>query len=368
MIGFEVDTAGGTKNTAGEVIFRGVSVGGGGVVLGRIRILGSDDTGDRGEAVILCIVDRSSENELIYSGCGILIMGAIVSVEAISPRLLEFFAKKGIPYLIVKNGFWGNYSGRVALLDTDRDVLVVDPDVDTLSIYSVKRALVEAKPSISSSTSSDRGYIIEKNEAGVLINANTLSEEGELYGRLTDISESFCGAHITVYLAVPKNERDMGCFGSIVESIYRAAVYGSFSICLRGYENEDDIREAQKEMHRAFCRLEEQGREFNGYVRRGLVIESPIWLFRRSPFIKAETVCFELGGITAGLLGCRREQITEKAMQDEAMIKVWEQYVSRFCTESRRILCLGGIKDGELTQKIGSMIMADEVYINSILL
>ena len=120
MIGFEVDTAGGTKNTAGEVIFRGVSVGGGGVVLGRIRILGSDDTGARGEAVILCIVDRSSENELIYSGCGILIMGAIVSVEAISPRLLEFFAKKGIPYLIVKNGFWGNYSGRVCQTDNRR--------------------------------------------------------------------------------------------------------------------------------------------------------------------------------------------------------------------------------------------------------
>ena len=322
-----------------ETIFRGISGGEGTMAIGRVCILGIGQIPTEGSATILCLFDMLCERELDCVMARIEPAGMILSASAISPRLLELIIYRHIPYMIIKNSLPCEYCGRVAMLDTQRDIIVIDPDVETICDYS-KRALPIAPLQQRTVCLPSEVLLFEENGGGIFVDADTMALSGDIYPQLMEVVESFCGMPVAVSLRVPIAEREREAFGNLVEGIYRAAVYGSFSLYLRGYDSEMTLKSALADMHRVFCRLEEEGREFNGYLRRGIVIESPVWLLRPSPFLKADAVCFDIDSITAHLMGCETCELCGRALEKNALIRIWEHYFSRFATECRRIAVL----------------------------
>ena len=96
--------------------------------------------------------------------------------------------------------------------------------------------------------------------------------EDSLFEAYRDIAESAFGISVTVTA-----EYD-GIFSERIRAILRSAVYGEFSLLLRGILCEKDLKNALSSISRIFCELETDGREFNGYIQRGICIDSPMLL------------------------------------------------------------------------------------------
>ena len=96
--------------------------------------------------------------------------------------------------------------------------------------------------------------------------------EETLFEAYRDMAERAFGVPITVIA-----EYDV-FFAERIRAILRGAVYGRFSLLIRGILCEKDLKNALFEINRVFCELETDGREFNGYIQRGICIDSPMLL------------------------------------------------------------------------------------------
>ena len=117
---------------------------------------------------------------------------------------------------------------------------------------------------------------IDKENGGILIEnlrpPCVKNFEESLFEAYRDTAELAFGVPITVIA-----EYD-SFFAERIRAILRAAVYGRFSLLVRGILCETDLKNALSEINRVFCELETDGREFNGYIRRGICIDSPMML------------------------------------------------------------------------------------------
>ena len=108
--------------------------------------------------------------------------------------------------------------------------------------------------------------------------------EESLFEAYRDVAERAFGVPITVIA-----EYDV-FFAERIRAILRSAVYGRFSLLIRGILCETDLKKALFEINRVFCELETDGREFNGYIRRGICIDSPM-LLRQSIHTDGTDLC-----------------------------------------------------------------------------
>ena len=130
---------------AEEKVFKGISgFGGGSLAVGRVDIPSLRGAMGRGEASMLCFFEASDAVNALEHLYGTAPAGVIVSSEAISSRLINLLICRRIPYLILKDGFSRQYQGKVALLDTEKDVLIIDPCLETLNSYPAAMVTLEA--------------------------------------------------------------------------------------------------------------------------------------------------------------------------------------------------------------------------------
>ena len=61
-----------------------------------------------------------------------------------------------------------------------------------------------------------------------------------------------------------------------LRGILRAAVYGRFSLLVEGINTRNDYALFCKIFSETFCELEEEKREFNGYIEKGIAISTPL--------------------------------------------------------------------------------------------
>ena len=153
---------------------------------------------------------------------------------------------------------------------------------DTLFDASVlkKKTALFSKPLISVNAASEQNGILIENIQPPCVK----DLEDSLFEAYRDIAECAFGISVTVtaeYDAV---------FAERIRAILRSAVYGEFSLMLRGILCEKDIKSALSDISRIFCELEVDGREFNGYIQRGICIDSPI-LLRQSLCSDGIDVC-----------------------------------------------------------------------------
>ncbi len=300
-----------------EFICRGVwGSGGASFALGKLFFCRRGSSWAEGD--IVCVFDSFEYAGPLFSPSGV-----VISAGAASSALISFLSKTGIPYLIIKEPFSEEYAGKVALLDTERDLLIIDPCIDTLNDYAQQKKTLGRAAEL---LAAERGMIVGKKRGGALI---TPEGDGDIYDFLVSAAERFCPRPITVSLKVPAASSEE-IFCDRAEALMRAAVYGNFSLCLEGYRGADDISSALSLLGRVFCSLSKEGREFNGYLRRGILIDAPLWLSSPSPLAKSDFICYDLDRLTSRLLGCKIEDARVVDASSSALIKVWSSYFSRY--------------------------------------
>ena len=221
--------------------------------------------------------------------------------------------------------------GRVALIDAQRDVLIVDPDIDTLNCYAednrISRSALPER--IALWQDSSYGLTVKKERSGksVLVRGIESVSHTELFDALADIAEEFCGLPITI--GIDLSAAGDG-FDERIEAIFRSAVYGNFSLMLENYRSESDIFLARDRLSGVFCALESEGREFNGYLRKGLLLSAPIWLMQNIAHGKADFICFDFDRLTAALLGLELCELQSAEFPKRELFRAWESYLLSF--------------------------------------
>ena len=86
--------------------------------------------------------------------------------------------------------------------------------------------------------------------------------------------ERASGTPITVVIDLDEE------YSEKLRALLLAAVYGRVSLLIRSATSKNEIYLALQCFHRVFCELEAEGKEFNGYIRIGVCIDTPCLLLQ----------------------------------------------------------------------------------------
>ena len=155
---------------------------------------------------------------------------------------------------------------KIAILDCQRQKLCVDPDIDVIKRYFGRlAALPESKiPWICTDS-----YDIAGGCDGVLVRVR--GDEEEVYDLLCNIADRNTGARIVAQTAFD------GDVVRRIRGVLRAAVWGRISLICQ-VNTPDEAQQFFSLTHTAFCALESEGREFNGFIPKGIRVDTPITL------------------------------------------------------------------------------------------
>ena len=202
--------------------------------------------------------------------------------------------------------------GRIALLDPVAQRLYVSPDIVTVNRYTPllcsanisdarqplfmpdgKRIMLSVIPNGKALFQSDAdGYALRPDTTG--------RSEDELFLLYRDIAEKAVGQTVTVSLS--SDERLSYC----LRALMRGAVWGETSLCLCDILTENELKKALECFNKTFCELEAEGREFNGYLPRALLIDTPYLLLRSERLLGVDCFIYDAERLTALFCGDRQ--------------------------------------------------------------
>jgi len=323
-------------------------------VAGRIFIPTPDSSRSIPELSIICLLESLSLNP-----CEIVAKSPpaamVISVCALSAELLELVASAGIPYIILKDAPSHLYrqEGKVALLDARRNVLIVDPCLETLNRYP--------RISVERSEAGEPRLIKEKNKSRYLLEAPPGSE---LFEFLRDTSERLGAPPITLMLSVPRSRRDEDAFCEGVEALFRAAVYGDLSVMLKGHITDSELSYSFSLMHKVFCRLQQEEREFNGYLKKGFLISSPADIMRRAHTHRPDFLCFDIDSLLLHTFCAPCERLEYSEDVNAALRAIWRQYLDATAPDCPFWLKTRELGESELLRDFISFARIRDVYID----
>ena len=79
----------------------------------------------------------------------------------------------------------------------------------------------------------------------------------------------------------------------LVYRIYSDSAFGQPSLLIRGIRNPREFREALAVCHQCYCELSEAKKEFNGYLPRGMMIDTPLALSASEPYRGCDFFCLD---------------------------------------------------------------------------
>ena len=244
------------------------------------------ETARTGEALIPVVYDLNSE---------ILEDTRVVGAVLICRKETEtdFHVKRSLPFLTVECGnekILKEINGKIAYLDVQSRLLISTPDIDTVNKYEKKRQERDVRqrlPVLSKKIpllSFDVKSALYQEEArGVLVDIDKESkteDEEHVFDVLTRICDSDPTQKLSVKLSRGASGRETErSFSAAIRGTYRAAVYGNVSIMCGGFSNIEGIEEYVSSLSECICRLEESGREINGFAERGIICDNYELLF-----------------------------------------------------------------------------------------
>ena len=119
----------------------------------------------------------------------------------------------------------------------------------------------------------------ENKNDGILVDCSALFEGGEegeqrLYETLRAIAEESPEREISALVSCDQKEKTE----TQIKAVFRAAVYGEISLLFGDVFTNEDAEEAKECAQRSFRSLLEEGREFNGFIPKGILIDTPLAL------------------------------------------------------------------------------------------
>ncbi len=136
-----------------------------------------------------------------------------------------------------------------------------------------------------------------------------LPDEDSLFEFFRDLGERRAEFPITVLLRRERSREDSASFRLPIRSLFRAAVYGEFSLLIGGIVTEEDRTSALQEIHQVFCELESDGREFNGYIPKGILIDTPLALNKLQIGDGVDFFCLEITKLLRLLTGMTPKEL-----------------------------------------------------------
>lgn len=283
-------------------VFTGQCTGGAGIpVIG--RILFPDDT-DRPSVARISVIDHTSAawQTEERNTVGMIQIGDL-------PLECQERTSFSCPVLTLSQ-LPNHCKGKIALLDPKLATLFVSPDLKTVNHYTRRLARMPFADSqkqlwlpngkrirlglywqdLSASPLSEAdGFIMDPYP----LSPPSDESEERLYEWLRDIAEHSTGLPLCLILEAGRHAVKTENFSAQIRGLFRAAVYGNFSCLLRGLLTEDDIHQTMQQIHKIFCALESEGREFNGYIPKGIFIHSPLLLISELSFDGIDFLCFD---------------------------------------------------------------------------
>ena len=307
-----------------------IAVGGKGAVIGRISFFDEGYT----EGSILCVFEGQRVDITALLLCPPL---AVIAVCSGSGEGIGGLCCLGVPCIVVRGEAQINKSckNKIALLDSERGILTLEPSIETLNFYSgekAKRAPYRLNCPV--------GYALNSLGEGIqrlefehfFVSSDALCEDAGFFENAVALWEAGCPELLVVDMRVPdEGEGNIRLFSEKIEELFCASLYGSFALALSEFSCEDELSFAIKLLHKAFCLLEAEGREFNGYIPRGLVFSSSLWLMRPSPVTNPDFIIFDLDLLLPALFSLDAEQIIKKEkLLKKELFFVIERYLTSF--------------------------------------
>ncbi len=232
-------------------------------------------------------------------------VGIVVSARALPDKTIKSLIAFSLPFLIIEkcDDIAELCCGNVAILDARRGRLTVNPTLGTIKSYSISSSSHNNHNSFADLHGSCGIRISKGSNDSMLISVSKARHEGELFSLLQTLTEGRLGRRITVSLKLACGGYTEERFCDDVEAVFLAALYGSISILLDGYHSAVDIDRALSLIKCSFCRLEGNRREFNGCLKKGLMISAPIWLTADLPMQHPDVICLELDTLARRALG-----------------------------------------------------------------
>jgi len=157
-------------------------------------------------------------------------------------------------------------------------------------------------------------YSSDESEFGIFVDCSLLWEECEEETSLYETLRAFAEASPERELfALIRTERE-DCTETTVKAIFRAAVYGNISLLFGNIFNNSDLEEAKECANRAFRSLLEEGHEFNGFLPKGILLDTPLALLSEISEQGLDFFCLDeerLSSLFTGGVDCRKESAKE---------------------------------------------------------
>lgn len=304
------------------------------MIIGRLRIVTGDGSICCRESSVLYFRSRRAlQGALQNIDRSEQIAGVICIEEIASQEMLGRLSEQKTPYFLLgaADDLAIDTDGRIALIDFGNGRLIIDPTLDTLDRYSrggADERLLARR--VKESVIGDRSVIEDRlhcnsRDGGMLCDADDISGAGDFFETVISLAESTSGGGLCVRLSVPRSESE-DAFCERIDVLFRSAVYGELSVALDGYRSIADVERAVRLMYKSYCRLEDEGREVNAALARGLMIDSPIWLLERRNLPRIDFLCFDFDKLCAGLLGISPQEAVCDPSAVATLCKFWEDY------------------------------------------
>ena len=198
------------------------------------------------------------------------------------------------------------FIGAVAILDTAKQRLYVDPDVDMISSVLVGD-MARAPRRLTRLAMTDSTLLPESFD-GLVMDCNGEDADAE-YRRLCDVSDANTGARI---VATVRFDGGSAEFCRRVSNVFRAGVWGRFSLLCSGVYTPSGWRACALAIHSVFRELDVSGREFNGFIPRGIVIDTPRLLLDVVLMGELDLYCFDVDALIRRFCGPRADAEGER--------------------------------------------------------
>ena len=291
-----------------------------------ISVLPSDAT------ILVTECDDLSDILLSYANISNIVAAVVIGSSPKASALIEA-ERLSIPILTL-DMLPKSHNGKIAILDTERAALFVDPDIDTVTKYSKAFSSTAERPldlytPISYTSFKTNNYENVNTPVGALhiCSARTWGElrsEDELFDDYRELCENVRPLTLTLLLcpAYPMDEEASERFLTHTKAIFRAAVYGRIRIlcggpCSRTVTGTKKCLELISEAKESVRNTE---KEHNPQIPIGALISSPIMLCSLNTLDNFDFLCLDLEKLPRSFFGIPAKAV----LTDEAIYEFLE--------------------------------------------
>ena len=304
--------------------------------------------GKSGATILLCEGAEEIDEIQLSEAVGVVFFAGM---DGDNRRRIQRMARLfGLPALCVseRDGALLCCGGQIAILDCAQQRLYVDPDIETVGRYfSAGASASRSRPELllkgfGASELSCDGYVVGEELPSEL-------GEQEAYEYFCGVADGSTGMRLVASVSCAMDGERLK---SRIRAVYRAGVWGRFSLLCTGICVPEETDRCLSFIHGAFCELDRERREFNGFMPKGMAVHTPIMLLSPPRHRFFDFFCLDYRSLLVGFTG--RKSDTPSGVLTE--------YIQRFADGAGNAR-IGIDAERELPDRIRELDCVSEIYL-----